>query len=52
MFWDHLSDQGTYILCSPETDADDSLVYKAGLPILSPPHAPDAIPSTDVKDEG
>ena len=44
MFWDHLSDQGSYILCPPDTDSDEFLVYKTGLPILSAPDAPEAIP--------
>ena len=44
MFWGHLSDQGSYILCPPDTESDESLAYKAGLPILSPLDAPEAIP--------
>ena len=40
MFWDHLSDQGSFILCPPESDQDEALVIKAGLPVLSPPDGP------------
>ena len=39
-----MSDQGSYILCPPDADSDEFLVYKAGLPVLPPPDAPEAIP--------
>ena len=42
LFWDHLSDQGSYILCSPASEEEEEFVYKAGLPVLSPPDNPDA----------
>ena len=43
MFWDHLADQGSFILCPPESEGDEPLVFKAGLPVLSPPDAPASI---------
>ena len=42
LFWDHLSDQGSYILCPPASEEAEEFVYKAGLPVLSPPDNPDA----------
>ena len=37
LFWDHLSDQGSFILCPPDAELDGMTVYKAGLPVLAPP---------------
>ena len=42
LFWDHLSDQGSYILCPPASEEEEEFVHKAGLPVLSPPDNPDA----------
>ena len=37
IFWDHLSDQGSFILCPPDAELGEEIVYKAGLPFLAPP---------------
>ena len=47
LFWDHLSDQGSCILCSDD-EHDEWTVYRAGLPVLAPP---DAIPTPDAHDD-
>ena len=44
MFWGRLSVQGSFILRPPNDQADEDLLYKTGLPILSPPDAPASIP--------
>ena len=31
LFWDHLRDQVSHVLCAPETPDDEPLVYRAGL---------------------
>ena len=51
LFWDHLADQGSYILCPPEGEHDDPLVYKAGLPVLSPLDVPDSMLDAKAKDD-
>ena len=40
LFWDHLSDQASFILCPPDADLDEDeeIAYKTGLPVLAPPH--------------
>ena len=43
LFWDHLHDQISYILCPTENDVSDPLVYRASLPMRLPP-------ATDVDD--
>ena len=37
LFYDHINDQSSYILCPPEDDVSDPLVHKAGLPVRLPP---------------
>ena len=37
LFWDHLRDQVSHVLCPPESPDDDPLVYRAGLPVKLPP---------------
>ena len=37
LFWDHLQDQISYVLCAPEDDVSDPLVHRAGLPVKLPP---------------
>ena len=37
LFWDHLNDQVSYILCPPESASSEPCVYKAGLPVRLPP---------------
>ena len=51
LFWDHLADQGSYILCPSEGEHDDPLVYKAGLLVLSPLDAPDSMLDAKAKDD-
>ena len=36
LFWDHLSDQGSCILCHDD-EHEELTVYRAGLPVLAPP---------------
>ena len=47
LFWDHLSDQGSCVLCQDD-EHDEWIVYRAGLPVLAPP---DAIPTPDAHDD-
>ena len=47
LFWDHLSDQGSCILCRDD-EHDEWTVYPAGLPVLAPP---DTIPTPDAHDD-
>ena len=51
LFWDHLADQGSHVLCPPEGEHDDPLVYKAGLPVLSPPGVPDSTLDAKARDD-
>ena len=51
MFWDHLADQGSYILCPPKGEHDDPLAYKAELPVLSPPDVPDSMLDAKAKED-
>ena len=37
LFWDHLRDHISYILCPPEDDVSDPLVYRASLIVKMPP---------------
>ena len=37
LYWDHLRDQVSYILCPPDTLDGDAVVYRAGLPVRLPP---------------
>ena len=37
LYWDHLRDQVSYILCPPDTPDGDALVYGAGFPVRLPP---------------
>ena len=37
LYWDHLRDQVSYILCPPDTPDGDAVVYRAGLPVRLPP---------------
>ena len=37
LFWDHLNDQVSYLLCPPENASSEPCVYKAGLPVRLPP---------------
>ena len=37
LYWNHLEDQISYILCPPEGPDLDSFVYRAGLPVKLPP---------------
>ena len=39
LFWDHLHDSTSYILCPPEDDVSDPLVQRASLPVRLPPGA-------------
>ena len=41
LYWDHLQDQLSYILCSPDDNSQESLVYQAGMPALSLPEMPE-----------
>ena len=47
LFWDHLSDQGSCILCRDD-EHDELTVHRAGLPVLAPP---DAIPTPEAHDD-
>ena len=47
LFWDHLSDQGSCILCRDD-EHDELTVYRAGLPVLAPP---DTIPTPEAHDD-
>ena len=47
LFWDHLSDQGSCILCH-DAEHDELTVYRAGLPVLAPP---DIVPTPDAHDD-
>ena len=47
LFWDHLSDQGSCILCRDD-EHDELTVYRAGLPVLAPP---DTIPTPETHDD-
>ena len=54
LYWDHLRDQVSYVLCPPESPDDDPLVYRAGLPVKLPPGGnlddltlPDVAPKKD-----
>ena len=47
LFWDHLSDQGSCILCRDDKH-DELIVYRAGLPVLAPP---DTIPTPETHDD-
>ena len=40
LFWDHLQDQASYLLCDPEDESDEPSVTRAGAPTLSPPDPP------------
>ena len=43
LYWDHLQDQLSYLLCPPE-DGDESQepqVQRAALPVLAPPETPE-----------
>ena len=33
LFWDHLRDQVSHVLCPPETPDNEPLAYRAGLPV-------------------
>ena len=37
LFWDHLNDQVSYLLCPPENASSEPCVYRAGLPVRLPP---------------
>ena len=37
LYWDHLRDQISYILCPPDSPEGDPVVYRAGLPLRLPP---------------
>ena len=37
LYWDHLRDQISYILCPPDNPEGDPVVYRAGLPVRLPP---------------
>ena len=37
LYWDHLRDQISYILCPPDSPDGDPMVYRAGLPGRLPP---------------
>ena len=37
LYWDHLRDQISYILCPPDSPEGDPVVYRAGLPVRLPP---------------
>ena len=48
LYWNHLEDQISYILCPPEGPDLDSFVYRAGLPVKLPPGINiDELPTTD-----
>ena len=34
MFWGHLSDQGSFTPCPPDTELAEEIAYKTGLPVL------------------
>ena len=53
LYFDHLNDQVSYILCPPQDQDSDPLVYRAGLPAKLPPAinidelaGPDPLPSS------
>ena len=48
LFWDHLSDQGSCILCRDDEHDELTAVYRAGLPVLAPP---DIIPTPEAHDD-
>ena len=37
LFWNHLHGQVSYILCPPEDDVSDPVIYRASLPTRLPP---------------
>ena len=37
LFWDHINDQVSYLLCPPENASSEPCVYRAGLPVRLPP---------------
>ena len=37
LYWNHLEDQISYILCLPEGPDLDTFVYRTGLPVKLPP---------------
>ena len=41
LYWDHLQDQLSYLLCQPEEDGQESTVQRAALPVLAPPESPE-----------
>ena len=53
LYFDHLNDQVSYILCPPGDDSTEPLVHRAGLPAKLPPAmnvdelaGPDPLPSS------
>ena len=40
LYWDHLQDQLSYLLCPPEEEDEESTVQRAALPVLAPPETP------------
>ena len=43
LYWDHLQDQLSYLLCQPgdEDESHEEVVQRADCPVLSPPETPD-----------
>ena len=53
LYWDHLQDQLSYLLCPSEEDGQEPTVQRAALPVLAPPETPEpkAIFGTPLKNE-
>ena len=53
LYWDHLQDQLSYLLCPHEEDGQEPTVQRAALPVLAPPETPEpkAIFGTPLKNE-
>ena len=43
LYWDHLQDQLSYLLCPPEEESEsqEPTVQRAALPVLAPPETPE-----------
>ena len=55
LYWDHLQDQLSYLLCPPEEEngSQEFTVQRAALPVLAPPETPEpkAIFGTPLRNE-
>ena len=53
LFWDHLQDLVSYVLSPSEDDSEEWIVYRAGMPALTPPTGSEepVVEITSTKDE-